>query len=160
MDSRARTRRIVIAAFALMVVTWEFAHGNTAIEQTTPDDSDPLIEADAPEYLHALGLPGVVLSPPENAVLRIHAIVDTQEGSRIFREHHDAAHAGRGDRIGVPMGLLVTDRRQQPPVDTGLFGGLLEVTLQLRETVTNLFNQLLVQGPPDHVPVGKTSDRQ
>ncbi len=48
---------------------------------------------------------------------RIGAIRDAEHAAPCLRrEHHESAHAGRGDRVGVPVRLLVAHRREQAPV--------------------------------------------
>ena len=52
---------------------------------------------------NAFGLAGKKLRSTEYTVTRINAIVDSQVGCCVLSQHHDAAHAGWGDRLRAPM---------------------------------------------------------
>ena len=78
-------------------------------------------EPGAIRFENALGnlvtQPDEISRAAENARARIQAIDDVQRSRCFFRQHHQAAHAGVRSRSRIPMRLLITDRREQAPID-------------------------------------------
>ena len=73
----------------------------------------------------------------QDTAARIGAVSDLDALGGLGGQHHETAHAGRRYRGLVPAGFLVTDRRQQPPVDAGFRARFLEPGLVQRQPLAH-----------------------
>src|SRR5690606_15972055 len=83
----------------------------------------------------------IELGTAENTALRIHAVFNVEVLGGRLRQHHDAAHSGRGYRVRTPVRFLVTDRGDQSPVNAMSIRRLLERLPVSRQAAVEMANE-------------------
>ncbi len=106
-------------------------------------------------FLHAFGQAGVhldqVFAAALDALHWVQAVGHTHGVGGAQGQHHQPAHAGLGGGLGLPVGLLITDRGQQAPIDAMFPGGLAEGFLVTRQTLLQMLGEGVGADVAEHV---------